>query len=108
MNKVFPELIKDIEARNQLGMKTYHRPLTTFNGRNALLDVYEEMLDACVYLKQRLMEEALIERPLQLQERMDGKCVRGGDVLRIWRASLSLSWHTVVRYTATRLRGRSR
>jgi hypothetical protein len=44
-------LIADIEARRQVGIARYgqgHRP---FNGRDTLLDAYEEMLDFLVYLR---------------------------------------------------------
>ncbi|MGE0539729.1 MAG: hypothetical protein AB7R89_06085 [Dehalococcoidia bacterium] len=53
---VFPELIKDIEARRQKGIETYHRELEIHNGRDALLDLYEEVADALAYFKQLLME----------------------------------------------------
>lgn len=55
-DKVFPELIKDIEARRQLGINRYGTELKTNNGRKALQDAYEEILDLAVYLKQELME----------------------------------------------------
>jgi len=57
---VFPEVIKDIEARMAQGIRTYGKALHTFNGRSALQDLYEELLDSTVYIKQILMElEAL-------------------------------------------------
>lgn len=51
-------VIADIEARKQVGIHRYGTPLQPFNGRNALLDAYEEVLDLACYLKQRLIEEA--------------------------------------------------
>ena len=53
---VFPELIKDIEARRQVGIKTYGYPLQTFNGRDALNDALQESIDQCLYIKQAIME----------------------------------------------------
>lgn len=50
-------VIADLLHRNKLGIETYGRPLESHNGRNALLDTYEELLDAVKYLKQRLVEE---------------------------------------------------
>lgn len=47
----------DLEAPKQLGISRYGQALQAGNGRNALLDAYEEMLDQAVYLKQRLVEE---------------------------------------------------
>lgn len=54
-------VIQDLLEREKQGMRTYGRSLETFNGRNALLDAYEECLDLAQYLKQRLLEEAEIE-----------------------------------------------
>ncbi len=52
------ELVKaDIEARAQMGEKKYGERLRAYNGRNALLDAYQEALDLCMYLRQRLEEE---------------------------------------------------
>lgn len=46
----------DVEARKVLGTKRYGTPLQAHNGRNALLDAYEEALDLAIYLKQALVE----------------------------------------------------
>lgn len=54
---VFPELIKDIEERNQKGMESYGKELRIFDGRDTLQDLYEEVLDTAVYLKKLLMEK---------------------------------------------------
>lgn len=53
--EVFPALIEDLKARDQVGWEHYGRPLLTNNGRDALLDLYEEQLDALAYLKQLRM-----------------------------------------------------
>lgn len=50
-------VIADIEARRQVGIKRYGTALQPNNGRNALLDAYEEAIDLAMYLKQRLVEE---------------------------------------------------
>ena len=49
-------VIADLKERTEQGIRTYGRPLETFNGRDALLDAYHEALDLCQYLKQELME----------------------------------------------------
>lgn len=49
-------VIADMAARKQHGIATYGVALQAFNGRDALRDLYEELLDACVYIRQ-LMEE---------------------------------------------------
>jgi hypothetical protein len=46
----------DIDARRNLGIKRYGTALQPYNGRDALLDLYEELLDAAMYCKQLLLE----------------------------------------------------
>ena len=47
---------EDIQARKQIGIKTYGMPLRPNNGRKALRDLYAELLDACHYTCQELLE----------------------------------------------------
>lgn len=49
-------VIEDIVARRKLGIKRYGTTLQPHNGRDALLDAYEEALDLTMYLKQALVE----------------------------------------------------
>lgn len=46
----------DIAKRGELGKQRYGTKLQPHNGRNMLLDAYEEALDLVVYLKGALME----------------------------------------------------
>ena len=50
-------VMDDIERRMQLGIERYGTGLQINNGRRALVDLYEELLDAVCYLKQLIMEE---------------------------------------------------
>lgn len=50
------ELLADYEARIEMGAKKYGERLTTHNGRNALLDLYQELLDAAGYATQEIDE----------------------------------------------------
>lgn len=49
-------VIADLQERLEFGTKKYGTPLQAFNGRDALLDAYHEVLDLAVYLKQALVE----------------------------------------------------
>lgn len=54
---VIHELVKaDIQARLDFGIAKYGQPLQPFNGRDALRDAYEELLDAAVYIRQAMYE----------------------------------------------------
>jgi hypothetical protein len=49
-------VIRDIQARRDLGIRRYGTPLQPFNGRDALRDAYDEALDLACYLKQAIVE----------------------------------------------------
>lgn len=51
------QVIQDMQARREFGIKKYGRPVLPHNGRHALKDAYEEVLDLAVYLKQQLVED---------------------------------------------------
>jgi hypothetical protein len=51
-----PELAEDIEARIRLGERKYGVRLKPHNGRDAMLDLHQELCDALVYSKQLEIE----------------------------------------------------
>lgn len=60
-------VIADIEARRQVGIERYGTALQAHNGRDALRDLYEELIDGAMYTRQVMVErDALIKF---LQER---------------------------------------
>lgn len=54
--QVLPHVMANMAARIAKGADEYGEPLTTGNGRDALVDAYEEALDLAMYLKQAIME----------------------------------------------------
>lgn len=44
-------VVEDMKARDQLGRDRYGAPLQPGNGRNSLVDAYQEVLDLAVYLR---------------------------------------------------------
>lgn len=61
--KVTEALIEDLRERSEIGREKYGTYLETFNGRNALVDAYQEVLDLAQYLKQLLMEQGPFKYP---------------------------------------------
>ena len=53
---VWDAVIEDMRARDSFGRAKYGTPLQAGNGRDALVDAYQEALDLVVYLKQAIME----------------------------------------------------
>jgi hypothetical protein len=51
-------VIVDMRERDRFGVEKYKTRLQPFNGRNPLVDAYQEALDLCVYLRQAMYEEA--------------------------------------------------
>ncbi len=60
--EITPLVIADMEERREFGKAKYGEGLTAFNGRDALQDLYQELLDAVVYVRQ-----AIEERDVQLE-----------------------------------------
>ena len=46
----------DMKERDKIGIERYNTRLQPFNGRNALVDAYQESLDCSVYLRQAIEE----------------------------------------------------
>jgi hypothetical protein len=49
-------VVVDLLARSDFGFRKYGRRLHINNGRDSLMDAYQEALDLCCYLKQAIME----------------------------------------------------
>jgi len=49
-------VIADLKARRELGIAKYGTTLQAYNGRDALLDAYQEVLDLAQYLRQAIEE----------------------------------------------------
>jgi hypothetical protein len=54
--KVLDGVVSDLVHRSIVGKAKYGTYLETHNGRDALMDAYQEALDLCMYLKQAIME----------------------------------------------------
>lgn len=53
---IWDTVVSDMKARNEFGLKKYGRELAPHDGRDTLQDIYEELLDACVYIKKMQIE----------------------------------------------------
>ena len=49
-------VMRDLQERKAIGIKRYGTALQPHNGRDALLDAYEEAQDLCMYLRQAIYE----------------------------------------------------
>lgn len=59
---VWDLVIKDMQERDQVGRERYGTPLQVGNGRNHLVDAYQESLDKVVYLRAAIEDERLHPR----------------------------------------------
>lgn len=55
---VWDLVVEDMRQRDQVGRQRYGTPLQTHNGRDALMDAYQEALDLVVYLRQAIEERS--------------------------------------------------
>ncbi len=53
---VWDLVMSDFKARDQEGRRKYGVPLQPHNGRDPLVDAYQEALDLCVYMRQAIYE----------------------------------------------------
>ena len=60
--RVLDLVVADLQARAEDGHKKYGTYLHTWNGRNPLIDAYQEALDQCMYLRQAIEEYAAVAR----------------------------------------------
>ncbi len=49
-------VVEDMQERDRIGRRRYGMPLQAHNGRDALVDAYQEALDLAVYLRQAIEE----------------------------------------------------
>lgn len=54
---VVDRVLVDMRERDAVGRQRYGVPLTSGNGRNSLIDAYQELLDCVVYLAAALDEQ---------------------------------------------------
>jgi hypothetical protein len=54
---IVPLVVRDLTERQKAGILKYGTQLRAHNGRRALVDLYQELLDAVCYLRQVLEEE---------------------------------------------------
>lgn len=59
--KVLDLVVQDLVDRAEAGKKKYGTYLETSNGRDALVDAYQEALDLCMYLRQAIEERKELE-----------------------------------------------
>lgn len=55
---IYEMVVDDIELRAAEGLKKYGTLLQAGNGRDALVDAYQEAIDLCLYLRQKIEETA--------------------------------------------------
>lgn len=81
--RVTPLVVQDLLARDELGKGEYGEYLRSHNGRNSLLDAYNESLDQSKYLKQHLMErEAMLRWLRDLEHRLYAAGDTGNELVR--------------------------
>lgn len=58
-SEIIPLVLADMRERDVVGRQRYGTALTSGNGRDHLIDAYQELLDSCVYLMNELDEHGV-------------------------------------------------
>jgi hypothetical protein len=53
---IFDKVISDLKGRDQLGHASYGGPMLPNDGRDSLVEAYEEALDLAMYLRKAIAE----------------------------------------------------
>ena len=69
---VWPLVIKDMADRDHLGKVKYGIPLRSHNGRDPLIDAYQEVLDLSVYLRQEIEERKDLREAVTIARKISG------------------------------------
>lgn len=75
---IFALMIKDAQARDKFGLEKYGKRLRNGDGRDALVDGYQEVLDLAVYLRKEI--EGKPHDPKETDELQ----LMYDDTLRLW------------------------
>lgn len=54
---ILPLVVADLRERDKIGTIKYGTTLQSHNGRDSLVDAYQEALDLCMYLRQAICEK---------------------------------------------------
>ena len=54
--EVVPLVAEDLRLRVEMGNLSYGQPLLSHDGRDSLVDAYQEALDLALYLRKMLLE----------------------------------------------------
>ncbi len=74
-------VISDMHERDRIGTEKYGTPLQAHNGRDALVDAYQEALDLVVYLRQEIEER----KPNLITYDLNGASLTAPDVVDLFQ-----------------------
>ncbi len=72
---IWEMVVEDMQERDRSGRAKYGTPLQAHNGRDALVDAYQEVLDLAVYLRQAIEERKMPSREF-INQRAEGLVMR--------------------------------
>ena len=76
-------VMKDLIDRSEVGKKKYGTVLESNNGRDALMDAYQEALDLCMYLRQVIEERNMPLYVVGKDIKLDMDSLAHGTIVRV-------------------------
>lgn len=93
------QVIADVEERRTVGISRYGTALQPHNGRDALRDLYEELLDGAMYVKQAMVER---DQPIDgvVLAELRGELQRKDDLIAEMRKQIETKSRVIDRFVA--------
>jgi len=88
---VWELVIEDMKERDKIGREKYKMPLRAYDGRNSLIESYQECLDMAVYLRKAIEEQE--EQVLMYRIVTSADTVIKQDIVYLEEAQRVVSFH---------------
>ena len=102
---IHEQVIEDIKRRAEVGKQNYGTYLQANNGRDSLLDAYEEAQDKALYLKQAILERDALVMELEVAREEVRRLSQANGDLRKERTALAAHDASLLRSLAAKLDG---
>jgi hypothetical protein len=80
---VWELVIEDMQERNRIGTAKHKTPLQVSNGRDSLIDAFQESMDLTVYLRQEMERRKVLEAEVVSLREENRRLLEDNAALRI-------------------------
>ena len=86
LHSITEKVKRDLDARKEMGLYAYGEELRPFNGRDPMVDMYQEQLDALLYMRQQIFEQDKIKQAVRdfILAPSTARAKKAGELLAKW------------------------